>query len=119
MVELFQTSKQNVSLHIRNIFAENELHEDSVVKESLTTAADGKNYATKFYNLDVIISVGYRVKSQRGTQFRMWTTQRLREYDRYRVLVDAQPHAVDTDFEKVVLELKKLPRPKKPKPQKP
>ena len=63
MTELFQTSKQNVSLHIQNIFAEGELREDSVVKESLTTAADGKNYATKFYNLDVIISVGYRVRS--------------------------------------------------------
>jgi len=80
MAELFQTTKQNVSLHIRNIFSERELREDSVVKESLTTAADGKNYATKFYNLDVIISVGYRVKSLRGTQFRMWATQRLREY---------------------------------------
>ena len=80
MAELFQTTKQNVSLHIRNIFFERELREDSVVKESLTTAADGKNYATKFYNLDVIISVGYRVKSLRGTQFRMWATQRLREY---------------------------------------
>ena len=80
MTELFQTSKQNVSLHIQNIFAEGELRENSVVKESLTTAADGKNYATKFYNLDVIISVGYRVKSLRGTQFRIWATQRLREY---------------------------------------
>ncbi len=80
MTELFQTSKQNVSLHIQNIFADGELREDSVVKESLTTAADGKNYATKFYNLDVIISVGYRVKSLRGTQFRIWATQRLREY---------------------------------------
>jgi hypothetical protein len=71
-------SKQNVSLHIHNIFAEGELREDSVVKDSLTTAADGKKYATNFYNLDVIISVGYRVKSMRGTQFRIWTTQRLR-----------------------------------------
>lgn len=80
MAELFQTTKQNVSLHIQNVFSERELAEDSVVKESLTTAADHKNYATKFYNLDVIISVGYRVKSHRGTQFRMWATQRLREY---------------------------------------
>jgi len=68
MVELFQTTKQNVSLHINNIFNENELQETSVVKESLTTATDGKNYATKFYNLDVIISVGYRVKSHRDRQ---------------------------------------------------
>jgi len=80
MGDLFQTSVPNISMHIRNIFTEGELQADSVVKESLTTAADGKNYATRFYNLDVIISVGYRVKSHRGTQFRMWATQRLREY---------------------------------------
>src|ERR1035437_1191548 len=80
MAELFQTTKQNISLHIQNVFSEGELAEVSVVKESLTTAADGKNYATKYYNLDVIISVGYRVKSLRGTQFRIWATQRLREY---------------------------------------
>jgi len=80
MADLFQTTKQNASLHIRNIFAEKELPMNSVVKESLTTAADGKRYSTKFYNLDVIISVGYRVKSLRGTQFRIWATQRLREY---------------------------------------
>jgi hypothetical protein len=80
MAELFQTTKQNVSLHIRNIFAEKELSEETVVKEFLTTASDGKNYQTHFYNLDVIISVGYRVKSHRGTQFRIWATQRLREY---------------------------------------
>ncbi len=80
MAELFQTSKQNVSLHINNVFKEGELDEISVVKEYLTTAADGKKYKTKFYNLDVIISVGYRVKSHRGTQFRIWATQRLKEY---------------------------------------
>jgi len=80
MAELFQTTIPNVSMHIRNVFAEGNCGADSVVKESLTTATDGKNYATKFYNLDVIISVGYRVKSHRGTQFRIWATQRLREY---------------------------------------
>jgi len=80
MVKLFQKSKQNVSLHIRNIFAEGELDEGSVVKEYLTTAKDGKKYKTNHYNLDVIISVGYRVKSHRGTQFRIWATQQLREY---------------------------------------
>jgi hypothetical protein len=80
MGDLFQTSKQNISLHIQNIFKEKELQESSVVKDSLTTAADGKHYSTKFYNLDVIISVGYRVKSLRGTQFRIWATQRLREF---------------------------------------
>ena len=66
MAELFLTTKQNVSLHINNIFREGELEMFSVVKESLTTAADGKKYKTKFYNLDVIISVGYRVKSPMG-----------------------------------------------------
>jgi hypothetical protein len=80
MVLLFQTSKQNISLHIRNIFREDELNEEAVVKEYLTTADDGKSYKVKYYNLDVIISVGYRVKSHSGTQFRMWATQRLKEY---------------------------------------
>ena len=80
MVELFQTTKQNVSLHNRNIFHEGELVEDSVVKDYLTTATDGKKYRTNYYNLDVIISVGYRVRSHRGTQFRIWATQRLKEY---------------------------------------
>ena len=80
MVDLLQTSKQNVSLHIKNIFTEGELTENSVVKDYLTTAADGKNYNIKHYNLDVVISVGYRVKSHRGTQFRIWATQRLKEY---------------------------------------
>lgn len=80
MVDLFEKTKQNISLHINNIFKEGELRKDSVVKESLTTAADGKRYRTQLYNLDVVISVGYRVKSLRGTQFRIWATQRLREY---------------------------------------
>ncbi len=80
MVELFQTTKQNISLHISNCFKERELEPEAVVKESLTTAQDGKKYKTKYYNLDVIISVGYRVKSHRGTQFRIWATQQLKEY---------------------------------------
>ena len=80
MAELFQTSKQNVSLHTNNIFKEKELSPDSVVKDSLTTAADGKKYRVKYYNLDVIISVGYRVKSIRGTQFRQWANKVLKEY---------------------------------------
>ena len=80
MAELFQTTKQNVSLHINNCFHEGELNENAVVKEYLTTALDGKAYNTKHYNLDVIISVGYRIKSHRGTQFRIWATQRLKEY---------------------------------------
>jgi len=80
MASLFEQTKQNVSLHINNCFKEEELYPDSVVKESLTTATDGKRYRTKYYNLDVIISVGYRVKSKRGTQFRQWATKRLKEY---------------------------------------
>ena len=80
MAELFQTTKQNVSLHISNIFKEGELQKQSVVKEFLTTASDGKNYPTFHYNLDVIISVGYRVKSLRGTQFRIWANNVLKEY---------------------------------------
>ena len=80
MTDLFQTTKQNVSLHINNAFKEGELEPNSVVKEYLTTAADGKSYKTKHYNLDVIISVGYRVKSLRGTQFRRWALDVLREY---------------------------------------
>ncbi len=80
MAELFDTTKQNISLHIKNIFEENELNENSVVKENLTTAKDGKNYKTKFYNLDLIIAVGYRVKSIRGTQFRSWTNKLIKEY---------------------------------------
>jgi hypothetical protein len=80
MAELFQTTKQNISLHIKNIFDEGELQENSVVKEYLTTASDSKNYKTLYYNLNAIISVGYRVKSRRGTQFRIWATERLKEY---------------------------------------
>ena len=80
MAELFQTSKQNIGQHLKSIFAEEELVQDSVVKDSFTTAADGKNYATRFYNLDAIISVGYRVKSAVATRFRIWATRLLREY---------------------------------------
>jgi hypothetical protein len=80
LVELFDSSKSNISEHIINIFGEGELAEDSVVREFRTTAADGKQYTTKHYNLDLIISLGYRVKSQVATKFRMWATQRLREY---------------------------------------
>lgn len=80
MVELFQTTKQNISLHINNIFKEGELNAISVVKDYLTTASDGKKYRTKYYNLDVIISAGYRVKSLRGTQFRQWANKVLKEY---------------------------------------
>src|SRR3989339_2062616 len=80
MAELFQTTKQNISLHIKNIFEEGELDKEPVVKEFLTTALDGKFYKTLYYNLDMIISVGYRVKSSIATRFRQWATQHLREY---------------------------------------
>ena len=80
MAELFGKAKSTISEHIKNVFEERELVENAVVRNFRTTAADGKNYNTNFYNLDVIISVGYRVKSHRGTQFRIWATQRLREY---------------------------------------
>ena len=80
MTVLFQTTRNNITLHIRNIFKEGELEETSVCKESLLTAADGKRYKTKFYSLDVIISVGYRVNSIRGTQFRIWANKILKEH---------------------------------------
>ena len=80
MVNLFEKTKQNISLHIRNIFKEGELLEDAVVKDSLTIANDGKQYKTRHYNLDVIISVGYRVKSHTGVRFRQWATRVLREH---------------------------------------
>ena len=82
MAELFQRDKSTISRHIKNIFAEGELERDSVVVKFATTAADGKTYQVEFYNLDVIISVGYRVKSKRGTQFRIWATGILKEYMR-------------------------------------
>jgi hypothetical protein len=80
LANLFKKTKQNISLHARNIFKEGELDEHAVVKESLTTAADGKEYLTKYYNLDVIISVGYRVKSKQGTRFRIWANKTLKDY---------------------------------------
>jgi hypothetical protein len=83
MSELFQTTPQNITLHIKNVYTEGELSEDSTCKENLQVQQEGSREVkrkTKFYNLDVIISVGYRVKSHRGTQFRIWATQRLKEY---------------------------------------
>ena len=80
MMALFQSSKANISEHIKHIFQEGELDEKAVVRKLRTTATDGKSYSINYYNLDVIISVGYRVKSLRGTQFRIWATERLREY---------------------------------------
>ena len=80
MCELYQTSKSNVSEHIKHIIEEGELQEDSVVRKFRTTAADGKSYLTTFYNLDMIIALGYRVRSIIATRFRQWATLRLKEY---------------------------------------
>ena len=80
MAELFDVSTDNVGLHLRNIFADGELEASSVTEESSVTAADGKNYLTKLYNLDAILAVGYRVRSPRGVQFRRWASTLLKEY---------------------------------------
>jgi hypothetical protein len=80
MAELFDATKQNISLHLKNVFQDGELDPAAVVKESLTTAADGKRYRTQLYNLDAILAVGYRVRSPRGVQFRRWASTILKEY---------------------------------------
>jgi hypothetical protein len=80
LAELFDTSVPNISMHISNILRENELQVDSVVKDYLTTATDGKNYSVTFYSLEMILAIGFRVKSKRGTQFRIWANKNLREY---------------------------------------
>ena len=80
MAELFQRDKSTISRHIKNVFSEGELQRESVVANFATTAADGKTYQVDYYNLDVIISVGYRVKSKRGTQFRIWATGEYKKY---------------------------------------
>lgn len=80
MAELFDCSSDNIGLHLKNIFKSGELDENSVTEESSATASDGKTYKMKFYNLDAIISVGYRVNSRRATQFRIWATSILKEY---------------------------------------
>ncbi|MEG0494613.1 MAG: RhuM family protein, partial [Clostridia bacterium] len=80
IVELYQTSKANVSEHIKHIFEDGELDENSVVRKFRTTAADGKAYNTTYYNLDMIISLGYRIRSVTATYFRKWATERMKEY---------------------------------------
>ena len=82
MADLYQTSRTNIVEHIKHIFEEEELDENSVVRKFRTTATDGKSYNTKYYNLDMIISLGYRIKSKIATQFRQWATKRLNEYIR-------------------------------------
>lgn len=80
MSRVFDCSTDNVSLHLKNIFKDNELNEDSVTEESSITASDGKKYKTKIYNLDAIIAVGYRINSKKATEFRIWATKILKEY---------------------------------------
>ena len=83
MAKLYGCSSDNISLHLKNIFNEGELVKDSVTEKISATASDGKNYLTQFYNLDAIISVGYRVNSRRATKFRIWTTKVLKELQAY------------------------------------
>lgn len=80
LAELFDTTRENITQHVGNIFKDEELVEDSVRKKILLTAADGKNYNATHYNLDMIISLGYRINSKVATNFRIWATTRLREY---------------------------------------
>jgi hypothetical protein len=77
---LFDTSIPNISMHISNVLKEGELVKDSVIKDYLTTATDGKNYSVTFYSLEMILAIGFRVRSKRGTQFRIWANQNLKEY---------------------------------------
>ena len=88
MAELFATSKQNISLHINSILKDSELEVNSVVKDYLTTAADGKSYKVKFYSLEMIMAVGFRVRSVRGVQFRQWANRHLTEYLRKGFVID-------------------------------
>ena len=80
MANLYDTTKNNISMHLKNIFDEGELEKDSVVKKFLTTASDGKKYNVLHYNLDAIIAVGYRINSKKATEFRIWATKILKEY---------------------------------------
>ena len=90
LAELYQSSKANVSEHIKNVFDEGELDKNSVVRKFRTTASDGKNYEVNYYNLDMIISLGYRIKSNIATKFRIWATDRLREYITKGFIIDSE-----------------------------
>ena len=89
MAELFHATKQNISLHIANIYKEGELDRNSVVKEYLTTAKDGKSYKVKFYSLEMILAVGFRVRSKRGVQFRIWANEHLSSYLQKGFIIDS------------------------------
>lgn len=108
MANLFGQTKQNISLHINNCFKEKELNPLAVVKESFTTAKDGKKYKNKFYNLDVIISVGYRVKSKQGTQFRIWATNVLRDYLLKGYVLNQRIDRIENNYENLSKEVKQI-----------
>ena len=108
MATLFNQTKQNISLHINNCFKEKELESISVVKDFLTTAKDGKNYTIKYYNLDVIISVGYRVKSKQGTQFRIWATNVLRDYILKGYAMNQRMDRIENNYENLSNEVKQI-----------
>jgi hypothetical protein len=108
MAILFGQTKQNVSLHINNCFKEGELFSEAVVKDSLTTASDGKKYKIKNYNLDVIISVGYRVKSIQGTQFRIWATNVLRDYLLKGYAITQRIDRIENNYENLSKEVKQI-----------
>jgi hypothetical protein len=108
MAILFRQTKQNVSLHINNCFKERELEPNAVVKESLTTAMDGKKYKMKYYNLDVIISVGYRVKSKQGTQFRIWATHVLRNYLLKGYALNQRMDRIENNYKDLSKEVKQI-----------
>lgn len=99
IAELFATSRENTTMHISNILKDGELSEDSVCKEYLHTAKDGKSYNTKFYSLEMILAIGFRVRSKRGVQFRIWANEHLRKYLQKGFLIDNEsPKSLSDDF---------------------
>ena len=110
LAELFQRAIPTINEHLKNIFAEGELEEISVIRNFLITASDGKQYNTAFYNLDAIISIGYRVKSHRGTQFRIWATKRLKEYIVKGFILDdtRMKHGGDQYFEELLSRIRDI-----------
>lgn len=111
LAELFQTTKQNISLHIRNILAEGELSEAATVKEYLTVQMEGQRKVKRkleYYNLDVIISVGYRVKSKQGTQFRIWATNVLKDYLLKGYAINQRMDRIENNFEDLSKEVSKI-----------
>jgi len=113
MAELFDCSTDNISLHLKNIFKENELDKNTVTEEFSTTAQDGKNYKMKFYSLDAVISVGYRVNSVRATQFRRWATKVLKTFTIQGYVLDKERMKngsfIDEDyFEKLLEEIREI-----------